>query len=80
MLCVVGLSGCQTLSTWLPSWLTEPPSWPSWLSFGRDAHKPGPLPPFEAKATARVNWQVSLGSKGGPGFAPAVLPEAIFGG
>jgi outer membrane protein assembly factor BamB len=77
-LCVVGLSGCQTLSGWLPSWLTEPPSWPSWLPFGHKAHKPGPLPAFDAKATARVNWQVSVGGKGGPAFAPAVRPEAIY--
>lgn len=77
-LCIVGLGGCQTLSTWVPSWMTEPPSWPSWLSFGTDAHKPGPLPAFEAKATARVNWQVSLASKGAPGFAPALRPEAIY--
>lgn len=72
------LGGCATLSTSLPSWLTEPPSWPSWLPFGRSARKPGPLPAFEAKATARVNWQVALGGQGGPGFAPAVRPEAIY--
>ena len=78
VLSVVGLGGCSTLSNWLPSWLAEPPSWPSWLSFGHNAHKPGPLPAFEAKATARVNWQVSLGGKGGPGFAPAVRPDAIY--
>ena len=77
-LCVIGLGGCSTLSSWMPSWLTEPPSWPSWLSFGANPHKPGPLPALEAKATARVNWQVSLGSKGGPAFAPAVRPDAIY--
>src|SRR5206468_4260950 len=65
VLSIVGLGGCSTLSSWLPSWLAEPPSWPSWLSFGHNAHKPGPLPAFEAKATARVNWQVSLGGKRG---------------
>ena len=54
VLSIVGLGGCSTLSSWLPSWLAEPPSWPSWLSFGHNAHKPGPLPAFEAKATARA--------------------------
>jgi outer membrane protein assembly factor BamB len=69
------LGGCSTLSTWLPSWMTAP-SLPSW--FGHGERKPGPLPAFDAKATARVNWQVSLGGKGGAGFAPAVRPEAIY--
>ncbi len=72
------LAGCSTLSTWLPSWLTEPPSWPSWLSFGHGAHKPGPLPEFAAKTTARLNWQVSVGSKVNPSFAPAAVGDAIY--
>jgi len=71
------LGGCSTLSTWLPSWLTEP-SWPSWLSFGHGSHKPGPLPEFAAKTSARVNWQVSVGGKVTPGFAPAARPDAIY--
>ena len=72
------LTGCSTLSSWLPSWLTEPPSWPSWLSYGHGARKPGPLPEFAAKTTARVNWQASVGGKVSPGFAPAVRADAIF--
>ena len=77
-LAAASLGGCATLSTWLPSWMTEPPSLPSWLKFGKDPHKPGPLPDFQAKTTARVNWQVSVGSKLPPGFVPAALPEALY--
>jgi outer membrane protein assembly factor BamB len=77
-LLAASLVGCSTLSGWLPSWLTEPPSWPSWLRFGKDPHKPGPLPEFQAKATGRLNWQVSVGSKMTPGFSPAVRPDAIY--
>jgi outer membrane protein assembly factor BamB len=69
------LGGCSTLSSWLPSWLSAPPSLP-W--FGHSARKPGPLPDFEAKTTAHVNWQVALGGKGGAGFAPAVRSDAIY--
>lgn len=68
------LCGCSTLSTWLPSWLTSP-SWP-WSN--RDTRKLGPLPEFEAKATATVNWQVPLGGKGSVGFAPAVRANAVY--
>jgi len=77
-LLAASLGGCSTLSGWLPSWLTEPPSWPSWLSFGKNPHKPGPLPEFQAKAAGRLNWQVSIGSKMTPGFSPAVRPDAIY--
>jgi len=77
-LAALWLPGCSTLSTWLPSWLTEPPSLPSWLKFGKDPHKPGPLPEFQAKAGGRVNWQVSVGSKVAVGFVPAVRPDAIY--
>jgi outer membrane protein assembly factor BamB len=76
------LGGCQSLPSWLPSWMTSVPSIPppslSWLGIGRSAPKPGPLPSFDAKVTARVDWQVPLGAKGGEGFAPAVRPDAIY--
>jgi outer membrane protein assembly factor BamB len=72
------VGGCSTLSSWLPSWLTTPPSF-SWFSHD---HKPGPLPALDpkadAKANARVNWQLALGGKGGSGFTPAARPEAIY--
>jgi outer membrane protein assembly factor BamB len=72
------LAGCSTLSTWLPSWMTEPPSLPSWLKFGKNVHKPGPLPDVQARTNAHVNWQVSVGSKMTPGFAPAAPPDALY--
>ena len=68
------VGGCSTLSSWLPSWLTTPPSF-SWFSH---EHKPGPLPEFDAKANARVNWQLAVGGKGPSGFAPAARPEALY--
>jgi outer membrane protein assembly factor BamB len=74
----ISLGGCSTLSTWLPSWLTEPPSLPAWLKFGKDPHKPGPLPEFTAKATARVSWQVAVASKATPGFAPAAQGAVLY--
>jgi outer membrane protein assembly factor BamB len=70
------VSGCSTLSTWLPSWLTAPPSFS--LPGFQSAPKVGPLPAFDAKATARLDWQVSLGGSGGAGFAPAVLSDAVY--
>jgi outer membrane protein assembly factor BamB len=76
-LLAASLAGCSTLSTWLPSWLTEP-SWPSWLSWGHGSRKPGPLPEFAAKANPRVNWQVSVGGKAPPGFAPAARGDAVY--
>lgn len=72
------LCGCQTLSSWAPSWFpTIPTPSFSWLGFGQ-SNKPGPLPAIDAKATPRVNWQVALGGKGGTSFAPAVQPNAIY--
>jgi len=72
------LGGCETLPSWMPSFPSIPPPSLSWLGIGRDTHKPGPLPSFDAKVTARVDWQVPLGAKGGESFAPAVRPEAIY--
>jgi outer membrane protein assembly factor BamB len=69
------LAGCSTLSTWLPSWMTEGPSLPSWL---RSAPKIGALPAFDAKASARVNWQVSLGGAGSSGFVPALREDTVY--
>jgi outer membrane protein assembly factor BamB len=72
------LCGCQTLSSWAPSWFPSIPT-PSfaWLGFGH-SNKPGPMPTFDAKTTPRVNWQVPLGGKGGASFAPAVHTDAVY--
>jgi outer membrane protein assembly factor BamB len=71
----MALGGCETMSSWIPS--IPVPSL-SWLGLGRGAKKPGPLPAFEAKANARVEWQVAMGGKGGFGFSPAVRKEVIY--
>ena len=73
------VSGCSTLSSWLPSWLTAPPSLSSLLPWSHSGPKVGPLPAFDAKATAQLNWQVSLGGSGGAGFAPAARADAVYG-
>jgi outer membrane protein assembly factor BamB len=72
------VSGCSTLSSWLPSWLTAPPSLSSLLPWSHSGPKVGPLPAFDAKAAAQLNWQVSLGGAGSAGFAPAVLSDAVY--
>jgi len=66
------LASCAALSTWLPSWVTTPP----WA--GPESRKIAPLPAFDAKATARVNWQIPLGGKGNVGFVPAIRGNAIY--
>jgi outer membrane protein assembly factor BamB len=73
--CVLPLAGCETMSSWIPS--IPVPSL-SWLGIGRGPKKPGPLPAFDAKATAHVDWQVSLGGKRGEAFAPAVKKDVIY--
>jgi outer membrane protein assembly factor BamB len=70
------VGGCASLSTWLPSWVTSPSwSWP-WSS---DGPKLGPLPAYEAKATATINWQIPLDSKNSAGFAPVVRSDVVYG-
>jgi len=68
----LALVGCAALSTWLPSWVTTPP----WA--GPETHKVAPLPAFDAKAIARVNWQIPLGGKGNVTFVPAIRANAIY--
>jgi outer membrane protein assembly factor BamB len=74
------LGGCQTLpeswTSWLPSSLPTPSL--TWLGIGSDKNKPGPLPAYDRLAVATVKWQVALGAKGGPNFAPAVLADVIY--
>jgi outer membrane protein assembly factor BamB len=72
------LCGCQSMPSWMTSFPSIPPPSLSWLGIGRSAHKPGPLPSYDAKVTPLVNWQVALGAKGGESFAPTILPEAIY--
>jgi outer membrane protein assembly factor BamB len=72
------LGGCESMPSWMPSLPSIPPPSLSWLGIGRTPPKPGPLPSFDAKVTAKVDWQVPLGAKGGESFAPAVRPEAIY--
>jgi outer membrane protein assembly factor BamB len=72
------LCGCQSMPSWMTSFPSIPPPSLSWLGIGRSAHKPGPLPSYDAKVTPLVNWQVALGAKGGESFAPAIRPEAIY--
>ena len=72
------LAGCQSLPSWMTSFPSIPPPSLSWLGIGRDTHKPGPLPTYDAKVTPRVDWQVPLGAKGGQSFAPAVRSDAIY--
>ncbi len=73
--CCMVLGGCETMSSWIPS--IPVPSL-AWLGIGRGAKKPGPLPANEAKANARVDWQVAMGGKGGFGFSPAVRKDVIY--
>ena len=68
---VLLVSGCSTLSSWIPSIPV-----PSFGWFG-SSKKPGPLPEITARATPQPAWQVSL-AKGGPGLAPAVTAGAIY--
>jgi outer membrane protein assembly factor BamB len=50
----------------------------SYLPFFGDDYKPGPLPDFKASANPRVAWQAQLGTKGRPGFAPAVADGKLY--
>ena len=71
------LSGCASLSqSPLTSWIASipPPSF-AWLT--GSSGKPGPLPVPKGGASARVDWQASVG-KAGAGFAPAVTPNAVY--
>ena len=65
------ITGCATISEYLPSF---PKLSMRWLY---DSKKPGPLPELKASATGAINWQVPVG-RASPGFAPAVLTDAIY--
>ena len=70
---VLALAGCSTpLGSWLPS--IPVPHIP-WFHSER---KLGPLPAYDAKATAQIRWQVPLGKKGGTTFAPALAGNTVY--
>lgn len=69
------LSACTTLSTYLPSWLTTPPS----FSLPWSGHSTlGPLPAYDAKTSPRLVWQAAVGGGSSGSFAPAVRSDAIY--
>jgi outer membrane protein assembly factor BamB len=68
------VSGCSTLSSWIPS--IPAPSF-GWLPWVGSSKKLGPLPEFKAAATPQPVWQASLG-KGGPGLAPDVAGGVVY--
>ncbi len=73
------LGACQSLPPSMTSWLpssTIPILTPEFWGF--KVTRPGPLPEFQAKLTAKLDWQVSLGSKGKAIFAPAIVGDAIY--
>jgi outer membrane protein assembly factor BamB len=69
--CALALSGCATIKEWMP---TMPAPSMKWIY---DSKKPGPLPELKPSASAAVSWQAQVGNAG-PGFSPAVLPDAIY--
>lgn len=70
-LLALALGGCAIINEYLP----VPPSFSlRWLWSSK---KPGPLPDLKPSVTASVNWQSSVG-KAVPGFAPVVVPDAIY--
>ncbi len=65
------MTGCATINEYLP----VPPSFSlRWLWTSK---KPGPLPELSPSATASVSWTIAAG-KAVPGFAPLVLPDAVY--
>lgn len=68
---VAALAGCSTIQEYLP---TIPAPSLRWIW---DSKKPGPLPELKPSSAASVTWQVPVG-KAVPGFAPVVLPDAIY--
>ncbi len=71
-LALAALGGCATIYEYLP----VPPSFSlRWLWGG--GKKLGPLPELKATAAGSVNWQLAVG-KAVPGFAPAVLTDAVY--
>jgi outer membrane protein assembly factor BamB len=73
----IALSGCSTMSSWLPSsWSLPTPSL-DWLTGRNAASKPGPLPELTATSSAALSWQVNVG-RSRAGLSPAVTSNAIY--
>ncbi len=66
------LAGCAAISEYVPSIPVPSMRW-----LWGDSKTPGPMPDLKASATATVNMQVGVG-QAMPGFAPAVLSDAIY--
>ncbi len=71
-LTLLGLGGCSSLSSWIPS--IPVPSF-GWL-FG-SSKKPPPLPEIKTTVSPQIIWETSIG-KAAPGLAPAVTADAIY--
>ncbi len=71
LLLLATLGGCTTIKEYIP---TIPALSFRWL---HDSKKPGPLPELKPSATATIGMSVPVG-RATPGFAPAVLPDAIY--
>ena len=65
------VAGCATIKEYIPT--IPAPSF-RWLW---DSKKPGPLPELKASATPAIGFNIAVG-KAVPGFAPAILPDAIY--
>ncbi len=65
------VGGCANIKDYIP---TIPALSFRWLY---DTKKPGPLPELKTSVTPVVGFNIAVG-KGVPGFAPAVLPDAIY--
>lgn len=66
---IVCVCGCDSM----PS---IPVPWAEW--FKSNPRKPGPLPEYEAKMSAQVNWRLAVGGKSNQGFVPAIQGDTIF--
>ena len=71
LLMLAAVGGCSTIRDYIP---TIPALSFRWLY---DSKKPGPLPELKPSATATIGMTVAVG-RATPGFAPAVLPDAIY--
>jgi outer membrane protein assembly factor BamB len=71
VLTLLALSGCSSLSSWIPT--IPAPSF-GWFSSSK---KLGPLPEFKATVSPKVAFQLAVG-KASPGLEPAVTSDAVY--